>query len=338
MPSSNAQKILSGENREARLLVARGLFPLPAEDLIPLQVQLAISDEPEVATPASQSLQEHDPTIIATVISDSADSSILQYFADHPPHPVVLEAILRHRQSSAEVLGRIAPQLSAELQELLLLRQDLIVESPELLELLESNPDLSSYSSRRIAEYREHLIRKPKSSEAAPSDIESLLEDVTDEELEAAISAALELPAEGEKDESTGLSEAQVRSLPIPVRLKLARGAPRTLRSILVRDKNPMVAVAVIQGNALGDAEVEQIASNRGVVEEVLDAIARNRQFSRKYAVVLSLVKNPRTSVGLARRLVPRLSPRDLRALSRDRNISEAVRSTADRLYKIKTR
>lgn len=338
MLSSNAQKILSGENREAQLLVARGLFPLPAEDLIPLQVQLAISDEPEVATPASESLQEHDPTIIATVIEDSEDSSILQYFADHPTHPVVLEAILRHRRSSAEVLGRVAPQLSAELQELLLLRQDLIVESPELLDLLESNPDLSSYSSRRIAEYREHLVRKPKSSEAAPTDIESLLEDVTDEELEAAISAALELPAEGEKDESTGLSEAQVRSLPIPVRLKLARGAPRTLRSILVRDKNPMVAVAVIQGNALGDAEVEQIASNRGVVEEVLDAIARNRQFSRKYSVVLTLVKNPRTSVGLARRLVPRLSPRDLRALSRDRNISEAVRSTADRLYKIKTR
>lgn len=335
---SNAEEILSGEKREARLLVARGLFPLPTEDLIPLQVQMAISEEPEIAELASESLQQHEPTIIATVIGDSEDSAILEYFADHPAHPVVLESILRHRKSTADVLGRVAPQLSAELQELLLLRQDLIVENPELLVSLEANPDLSSYSSRRIAEYREHLVRKPEKSEASATDFDSLLEDVTDEELEAAISAALELPAEGEKDEATGLSEAQVRSLPIPIRLKLARGAPRTLRSILVRDKNPMVAVAVISGNALGDAEVEQIASNRGVVEEVLDAIARNRQFSRKYAVVLSLVKNPRTSVGLARRLVPRLSPRDLRALSRDRNISEAVRSTADRLYKIKTR
>ena len=160
--------------------------------------------------------------------------------------------------------------------------------------------------------------------------------EVTDEEVEVAIAEAMEIPAAGEKDEVTGLTEAQIRSLPVPVRMKLARGAPRSLRAILVKDKSTMVAVAVLKGNALTESEVELIASNRSVAEEILAMIANNRQWSRKYSIVHALIKNPRTSVGLAVRMTPRLSTRDLRNLSRDRNVSEAVRNTAARLYRIK--
>ena len=336
---STSDQILGSDNREVQLLVARGLFPLAPQELIPLQVRMAASDDAELADAATESLKELEPSIAASVIGETTELDVLEHFARHQPHPVVLETLLRHRSSTPDLLALIAPALSAELQELLLIRQDLIIESPKLLETLEQNPELSSYSKRRIQEYRDHLVKKPKKEPQTPmEELEALAEEITDDELEAAITAALTRPSEGEKDEVTGLSEAQVRSLPIPVRLKLARGAPRTLRTILVKDKNPMVAVAVITGNAIGDAEVEQIASSRSVVEEVLDGIARNRQFSRKYVVVHCLVKNPRTSVGLARRLVPRLSVRDLRNLSKDRNVAEAVRSTATRLYKIKTR
>ncbi len=336
--SSTADQILSSDNREVQILVAKGLFPLPPHELIPLQIQLTVSEDAEMATAAAESLQELDPTITAAVIAEASDLEILEYFASNQGHPVVQEAILRHRKSTADVLGSIAPVLSAELQEVLLLRQDLIVDHPVVLERLEENPDLSTYTTRRIQEFREHLIKKPKKEPETPAEeLAALAEEITDDELEAAISEALAQPSEGEKDEITGLSEAQVRSLPIPVRLKLARGAPRTLRTILVKDKNPMVAVSVITGNALGDIEIEQIASSRAVAEEVLVAIGKNRQFSRKYPVIHALVKNPRTSVGLARRLVPRMSVRDLKALSKDRNISDAVRSTAARLYKIKT-
>ena len=46
-------------------------------------------------------------------------------------------------------------------------------------------------------------------------------------------------------DESTGLSEGQIRMLPVPARLRLARSAPRLLRSFLLRDPNPRVANSV---------------------------------------------------------------------------------------------
>jgi hypothetical protein len=68
----------------------------------------------------------------------------------------------------------------------------------------------------------------------------------------------------------------------------------------------------------------------------VLAEIARRRQWVGKYAVARALVQNPRTPIAIALRLVSRLSVRDLRDLSRDRNITDAVRSTALRLYTIK--
>ncbi|MGB5294949.1 MAG: hypothetical protein WBP34_08375 [Thermoanaerobaculia bacterium] len=334
---SLAERVLSGENRELQLLIARGMFPLPVEMLIPLQIRLSnISDE-EVAAAAVESLGHLDPEIAVAVVAESDEVEVVSYFASRTDQPPLAETVIQHRLVSSQVLSEMAVVLSPELQEILLLRQDAILEDPKILERLEENPELSSYAKRRIREYREHLLPRQRGA-AAEEAAEVELEEPTDEEIEEAITWARKEPAKGEMDEVTGLSEAQIRTLPIPVRLKLSRGASRTLRNILVKDKNPMVAVSVMTGNAMGDGEVELIASSKVVADEVLEVIARSRQWGRRYSIVHTLVKNPRMPAGLAARLVPRLGVRDLRVLSRDRNVSEVVRSTATRLYRIKSK
>lgn len=333
-------QILAGDSREVQILVAQGLFPLPPQELVSIQLALTQQDDEELAATARSSLESLDPKIAADVVADSTDIELMTFFGEVMDHPVVVEAILRNRRVTAAVMSVLATKLSPELQEIFLLRQDIIIEAPEILDRLEDNPELSSYSQRRIDEYREHLVRTEiVAEEVIPEEIpvEEDDEEASDEEVEIAIAEVLELPASGEKDETTGLTEAQIRALPVPVRMKLARGAPRSLRGILIKDKSSMVALAVLNGNALTESEIEQIAANRSVAEEVLTMIAHNRQWSRKYNIVHALIKNPRTSVGLAVRMVPRLSTRDMRNLSRDRNVSEAVRNTAARLYRIKS-
>ena len=337
---SVVDQLLASDNREVHLLIARGLFPLAPSDLVEIQVKMCEWQDPELATAAKESLASLDSKIAADVVSDTANADVISFFGEHQDHPLVVEAIVRNRHVTARQLEAIAGQLSPELQEILLLRQDLIVESPGILDHLERNPRLSTYSQRRIHEFREHLVRlepiAAPSPEADDGTAGREIEEATDQEVEDAIRVAREIPAAGETDEVTGLSEAQIRSLPVPVRMKLARGAPRSLRAILIKDKSPMVAVSVFTGNAMTESEVELIASNRSVSEEVLTMIANNRQWGRKYNIVHALVRNPRTSVGLAVRLTPRLSMRDMRNLSRDRNVPEAVRNTAARLYRIK--
>jgi hypothetical protein len=55
-----------------------------------------------------------------------------------------------------------------------------------------------------------------------------------------------------------------------------------------------------------------------------------------KYNVTRALVLNPRAPLAMTIRLVSKLSVRDLKNIGRDRNIPDALRSTALRLYRIK--
>ena len=142
---------------------------------------------------------------------------------------------------------------------------------------------------------------------------------------------------EGEVDEErTLLSEGQIRMLPVNVRLKLARNAPRTLRQFLIRDSSTLVAVAVLQNNPLTDQEVEHFAKSRSVVPDILERIGKNRQWVARYPVMLALVQNPRTPLPMALGLMSRVAVRDLRNMAKDRNLPEAVRSAAMRLYRVK--
>lgn len=329
------EEVLAGRNRELQILAAKGLAPLPPETLISLQIKLALSGDMELATLANTALRELAPTLVAQVMEDHGDEGDLTYFAQTSDHPLVLETVIRHRQSSANTLKVLAKRASPDLQEILLLRQDIIIDDPGVLEELEQNPELSTYSSRRIGEYRQHLLFRKKIIEELPIDEE--IEEVSNEEvIEAIDRVRQEVKAVGDKEDLTGLTEVQIRALPVKVRIKLARHAGRTMRNLLVRDKNPLVARTVMLESMLTDGELELIAGNRSVVDDVYQIIARNERWLKKYPVVVAMAKNPRVNIGVVVRLIPRLSVRDLRALRRDYNVSQQVRKTADRLYKIK--
>lgn len=331
------EQVRSGANPELELLAAQGILPLPPEELIPLQVGLTAAHDPMVATYAREALAALEPGVAAEFLGSSAGTAELRWFALGHPDPRVVEAVLRRRDTPRELLAEVATRLSADLQEALLLRQDAIVEHPQILDALEANPGLSLFARRRIREYREHLLpREIRAGEGKAAEAPAVPAELTPEE-RAEIERARALPAQGDVDERTGLSESQVRALPVPVRIKLCQGAARTLRSILIKDSNRLVALAVLANSAFSEDEIEQVASNRSIDDEVLAFISRRREWISRYSVCLALAQNPRTPVGISVRLVGRISVKDLKALRRDRNVPEPVRSAAERLYRIKT-
>ena len=334
--ASLLDQVRSGANRQLQVLAASGFLPLAPEDLIPLQVQFARGLDPELAGKASEALRQVDVRVAAPFLERQAGEEVLAFFALQASHPRLIETILRRRDVPRRLLVDLARRLPPDLQEILVLRQDAILEEPEILSALEANPQLSGYVQRRITEYREHLLPRDRSARSAPAPASEAAEEIDDAALEAAVAAARSLPAEGEIEEKTGLSEGQIRMLSVPARLKLARGAPRNLRNILLRDTNPQVACAALLFNNLSDQEIEQTAASRSVQQEVLEAIAKKREWIGRYPVMKSLIQNPRTPLPLALKYVPRLAVRDLRDMAKDRNIPDAVRSMALRLYRIK--
>ncbi|MFL6203423.1 MAG: hypothetical protein ACJ76J_30015 [Thermoanaerobaculia bacterium] len=333
--ASLLDQVRSGANRQLQVLAASGFLPLAPEDLIPLQVQFAGGQDAELAGKASDALRQVDVRVAAPFLERQAGDEVLAFFALQASHPRLIETILRRRDVPRRLLVDLARRLPPDLQEILILRQDAILDEPEILSSLEANPQLSGYVQRRIAEYRDHLLPRERAARPAPAP-EGPVEEMDDAALAAALQAVKALPVAGEIDAEIGLSEGQIRMLPVPARLKLARGAPRTLRNFLLRDTNPQVACAALLFNNLSDQEIEQTAASRSVQQEVLEAICKKREWIGRYPVMKALVQNPRTPLAVALKYVPRLAVRDLRDMAKDRNVADAVRSMALRLYRIK--
>lgn len=115
-------------------------------------------------------------------------------------------------------------------------------------------------------------------------------------------------------------------------RMKLAMKGDREARTILIRDPNRIVSEAVIHNPKITENEVEKIAAMRTVPEEVLRQIAISRQWARSYPIIHNLARNPRTPLANIMSILTRLQLRDLTALSKNRNVSDAVRRQAFRL------
>jgi hypothetical protein len=333
-PRSLLDQVLEGDNRQLQLLAADGLLPVERAELLRLQVWLACSTDEEIARRAGAALDRVEPSVLA-VAANEVDPDTLDVLVDVVAHPLVLEAALQRRDIAVETLHRLASWIPPELQEILLVRQEDLRNHPEILDSLEANPYLTPYTTRVLHEYRDYLL--PQRQVTRVVDDEEIAE-LTDEMVSRAIgAAATHIPSKGDFDESTGLTENQVRGLPLAIRVKLAYGASKTLRNILLKDPSPQVAITALNRSAISDREVESLCQSRSVSEELLTEVARHREWIGKYRIMLMVVKNPRTPVNISLTLMPRVATRDLKVLAVDRNVPDSVRSKAKILYRQKS-
>lgn len=137
----------------------------------------------------------------------------------------------------------------------------------------------------------------------------------------------------GEADEAAGeekSADPQVLSLlPIRDKVKLAMKGTREQRAQLIRDPNRLVSSAVLSSPKVSEAEVETFTKMGSVAEETLRAIGNNRGWVKNYGVVLGLVKNAKTPLAMSMLLMHRLNEKDVKMLSIDRNVPEALRIAA---------
>lgn len=119
-------------------------------------------------------------------------------------------------------------------------------------------------------------------------------------------------------------------------RVKLAMKGDREARGILIRDSNRVVASGVIHNPRVTEQEIENISAMRTVSDEVLRLIGMNRAWARSYPIIHNLARNPRTPLATAMQVLTRIRSKDLKAISLNRNVSEAVRRQAYRLSELR--
>ena len=147
-----------------------------------------------------------------------------------------------------------------------------------------------------------------------------------------------EMKAEGTDVPSERISIInRIMKMGMKDRAKLAMKGDREARNILIRDPNRVIAQAVVNNPRITEQEIEKIASMRAVSEDILRQIANSRQWSRLYPVVHNLARNPRTPIANVLSILSRLQLKDLAGLSKNRNVSDAVRRQALRLSQART-
>ncbi|MCY7376229.1 MAG: hypothetical protein LH472_09700, partial [Pyrinomonadaceae bacterium] len=210
------------------------------------------------------------------------------------------------------------------------------IEKAEFADNLQETASKSSLSFEDailLAEHIEDFDEETDDGWLFSEYIEELYEE-TVEQRESIVNKILcELRAEDDEISGDRVSMInRILKMGMKDRVKLAAKGDREARNILIRDPNRIVAQAVINNAKITDQEVEKIAAMRSVPEVVLRQIAINRNWARNYSIVHNLARNPRTPIGNVISILTRLQLRDLQAMTKNRNVSDAVRKQALRL------
>lgn len=141
------------------------------------------------------------------------------------------------------------------------------------------------------------------------------------------------MAAEGEAGGQKSLTLLQsFQRMRVAEKIRLAMTADKEARSLLMRDNNRMVQLALIGNPRLSDGEVVLIAGSRYIDEEVLRKIAVNREWIKLYQVRLALAGNPRCPIPIASRMLKTLAPIDLKIIAASRSVPSAVAQLARKM------
>ncbi len=373
--------------RPARLAAARGILPLPQLDLLEVLVAFANSDDSELSGHARQTLKTHDTETLNTLVrSDEIPVPILTYLATVGELPKKIhESIISNARTPVTAIVRFAGETkSAELLDAISLNQQLLIQTPAVIDAILKNPNRSSEAERRAAETKREFFEKERGQqqianelraqgkEAAAEFIENgefdslgiseedalfladhivipnsetddswlgleFIEEIYEETPEQRQAIVNKILGEFKSDEMDLPSERisiinRIMKMGMKDRTRLAIKGDREARNILIRDPNRIVAQAVVANPRITEQEIEKIASMRSITEDILRHIASSRQWSRSYAIVHNLARNPRTPIANCMNILSRLQLKDLNALAKNRNVSDAVRRQAMRL------
>jgi hypothetical protein len=130
----------------------------------------------------------------------------------------------------------------------------------------------------------------------------------------------------------------RMQKLSVSEKRLLAMRGGREVRSILVKDTNKQIVMAVLENPKLTDSEVEIMAHSRSIPDEALRVIAKNKEWMKNYGVLLAIVTNPKTPAGLAIPLLSSLKTRDIATMEKNKNVAEALRTAAKKLMQARRR
>jgi len=345
IPPEFARYVDASSPREVKIFAARGMLPAPPKVLISIQYCLVADPDEAVAGPAREGLLSHPFKVFDGALDGETHPKILEFLTfNKSEDSQLVEKILFLRQLNDRSMAYLAEVVPYRQLEIIAGNQERLLMAPELFDHIKKNPASTPAMVERLESFLRmyQLIGAPET--AAPADESVPVTEASPDHLEfehgfeedsEEFEDELTVERDGQaEEEKSGDLWSTISKLPIPKKIKLAFFGNGTARQILVRDRNKVVASAVMKNARITDSEVVTIAKSRNVCDDVLREITRNKEWFKRYAVKVALVNNPKTPAAVSIRLVNQMMMHDLKALANNRNIPSVVTATAKQALK----
>jgi len=332
-----------GVPRDLRLLAAQGALPLKPTDLLELLHHLLGDIDREIRDTTAATLAGMPVDELLPIFKDrETPAAVLAWGLKARAERELREVVLQNTSLPDEAIEAEAPTLPTELAELVVINQMRLLRRTSLLEALESNPGLNNDQRRRLRELREtfrigeQAVAPPQPPAAPePAAAEPEPEPLVEADFVSEDEALARYLSEEERQHEEKVNAVQrLYRLNTAEKVITALKGTREERAVLVRDPNRIVATAVLGSPRLTDMEIEGFAGMKSVSDEILRQIGTHREWTKRYGVVLNLVRNPRTPLAVSLGMVARLNTRDIKNVSVDRNVPEVIRKQAQKFVK----
>lgn len=329
-----------------RGMAAKGLVPLSPSDMITVLFMLMYDADGGVRESAGKTASTLPDRIAASAFRDEqVPPPVLGWFLTvYATNDAYAEMLILNGNTPDDSIAAIAASCTQRIAEIVGQNQLRLLRHEDILRELAKNPvaqgalidgvcdfavrnglvmaDVPQMQEARIRLYGPQIVEQPPKPEGPTAD------DVMQEfgmEAEAEAEAGAPPMEEGKK---LTLSQ-RIMKMNVAEKIKLATKGNKEARGILIRDSNKLVSVAVIRSPRITDGEVLAQSQNKVASDDVLRVIYSNREWLRKYAIKLALVKNPKVPQGVSMRLLNQLHESDVKGLAKDKNVSSNIQTLA---------
>jgi len=332
-----------------RMMGAKGLVPAVApNDLVTMLYFLSFDPDPGVRETAVKSAAGLPERIWSAALrSEDLEAPVLDWMADRlGTGAVAMQAILLNPVTSDETVARLAPMVPTALVEIIRQNELRLLRHDDIVRGLCRNPNALASTIDGACDFCVRnglvLLDVPQMIEAHrrvhgtdPSarpaeDSAAVLMAEYGAELAHDAEEKGSMPPPTAEQEAKRLNMTQrVLKMSVAEKIKLATLGNREARTLLLRDSNRLVSLAAAQSPRMTDGEILGLANSKTSSADVLRYIYESREFLKVYAVRTALVHNPKVPLPTALRFLPTLQERDIKELSRDRNVPATVQAQA---------
>jgi hypothetical protein len=315
--------------------VAQGALPLaPVERLVVLVTLLA--DPAEAVRAAARQGWEETPVafFLDAVRDPRLPGPVLDLVAatrggDAP----LIRAVLSHPRVGPKAFRRFLDSEDGEVLGVIAQNQRALQHHREVAQELVANPALHPDERGRLISLYDLEIPGQQGArpEAAQREEDEVAPPEPNVPLPAHLSPALTEDGHEAEEDPKNLYQ-QIQALSVAEKIKLAYLGSKDARRLLSRDTNRVVQRAVLQSPKIREDEVLPIVQDRTVSEEILRLVMGRKDWLKSYPIRLALCQNPKTPAPRALRLLETLQDRDLRQISKSRNVSSPISAGAVRI------